>query len=71
MAAHADYLRDKLDEGAVIMFGPVADPAGPWGLGIVRAKDEAEARTLTDADPTVRSRLGFRYEILPMMSAVM
>ncbi|MBZ9763290.1 SRPBCC domain-containing protein [Mesorhizobium sp. CA8] len=71
MAAHADYLRGKLNEGAVILFGPVADPAGPWGLGIVRARDEAEVKALTDADPTVRSGRGFRYEILPMMSTIM
>lgn len=71
MKQHSDYLRGKLGEGGVILFGPVADPAGPWGLGIVRANDEAAVRALTDADPTVRSGLGFRYEILPMMTAVM
>ncbi len=71
MKQHSDYLRGKLGQGGVILFGPVADPAGPWGLGIVRADDEAAVRALTDGDPTVRSGLGFRYEILPMMIAVM
>ncbi|WP_246461160.1 YciI family protein [Mesorhizobium sangaii] len=60
-----------MGEGGVILFGPVADPAGPWGLGIVCADDEAAVGALTEADPTVRSGLGFRYEILPMMTAVM
>ncbi|WP_246673404.1 SRPBCC domain-containing protein [Mesorhizobium sp. B2-4-14] len=71
MKQHSDYLRGKLGEGGVILFGPVADPVGPWGLGIVRADDEAAVRELTEADPAVRSGLGFRYEILPMMTAVM
>jgi uncharacterized protein YndB with AHSA1/START domain len=70
MKDHSDYLRGKLGE-SVILFGPVADPAGPWGLGIMRADDEAGVRVLTDGDPTVRSGLGFRYEILPLMTVVM
>jgi hypothetical protein len=36
----------------------------------LRAGDEAEVKALTDGDPTVRSGLGFRYEFLPMISAV-
>lgn len=70
MKQHSDYLYRKLAEGRVLLFGPVADPAGPWGLGIVRAEDEQGARELTEADPTVRSGLGFRYEILPLITAV-
>jgi uncharacterized protein YndB with AHSA1/START domain len=71
MKRHSDYLREKLGEGSVVLFGPVADPAGPWGLGIMRANDGDEVKALTDGDPTIRSGLGFRYEILPMISAVM
>ncbi|MGX7872296.1 hypothetical protein ACVDG5_005020 [Mesorhizobium sp. ORM6] len=37
----------------------------------MRADNEAAVRELTEADPAVRSGLGFRYEILPMMTAVM
>ncbi|TPL00197.1 MULTISPECIES: YciI family protein [unclassified Mesorhizobium] len=71
MGRHADYLREKLREGVMIMAGPVADPAGPWGLLILRAGSEAEARPVTDGDPVSRSGLGFRYEILPMLSVIM
>lgn len=71
MDRHADYLRGKLAEGTMMLAGPVADPAGPWGLAILRVGTEAEARGLTDADPVVRSGQGFRYEILPLMSAIM
>jgi hypothetical protein len=68
MGRHADYLR-SLGPKAVV-FGPVLDPAGPWGLGVFEVEDEAELRRLLDADPTIGSGAGFRYEILPMMAAV-
>lgn len=71
MGRHADYLREKLREGVMIMAGPVADPAGPWGLLILRAGSEAEARAVTDGDPVSSSGRGFRYEILPMLSVIM
>jgi uncharacterized protein YndB with AHSA1/START domain len=71
MAEHADYWRGMLAEGKAVIFGPVADPVGVWGLCIVRANDEAAARALTDNDPTVRSARGFSFEIRPMLSAVL
>jgi hypothetical protein len=68
MGRHADYLR-SLGSKAVV-FGPVLDPKGPWGLGVFEVEDEAELRRLLDVDPTIVSGAGFRYEILPMMAAV-
>jgi uncharacterized protein YndB with AHSA1/START domain len=70
MRAHAGYWRGLLDQGKAIVYGPVADPQGPWGLGVLRAPDEDALRAISDADPAVQSRRGFRYEILPMMQAV-
>ncbi|TIS44395.1 SRPBCC domain-containing protein [Mesorhizobium sp.] len=71
MNAHADYLRGLLQDGMMMLAGPVADPAGPWGLLILRVRGEAEARAVTDGDPVSRSGRGFRYEILPMLSTIM
>jgi uncharacterized protein YciI len=71
MGRHADYLRGKLREGTMILAGPVADPAGPWGLLILRVGSEAEARVVTDGDPVSSSGRGFHYEILPMISAIL
>lgn len=68
MGEHAAYLCEKAAAGVVIAAGPVGDPKGAWGLGLVEVADEAEARALTDGDPVVRSGLGFRYEIFPLMS---
>jgi uncharacterized protein YndB with AHSA1/START domain len=71
MAEHAGYWRQMLADGKAVIFGPVADPAGAWGLGILRGKDEAAVRALADNDPTIRSGRGFRFEILPMLSGVL
>jgi uncharacterized protein YndB with AHSA1/START domain len=70
MQAHAAYWRGHLKTGAVIVFGPVADPKGSWGMGVVRATGEAEVHAFEAQDPVILSGRGFRYEILPMPNAV-
>jgi uncharacterized protein YndB with AHSA1/START domain len=70
MRAHATYWRGLLAEGNAIIFGPVADPAGAWGLGVLRAANDEALHALRDGDPAIRSGRGFRYEVLPMMRAV-
>jgi uncharacterized protein YciI len=66
MQAHAGYWAAEMAEGNVLLFGPVADPSGDWGVGIVRAPDEAAVHRMEAGDPAVRSGFGFRYEVLPM-----
>lgn len=70
MQEHVVYWTGKMEAGSAVVFGPVADPKGPWGLGVIRAKDEAEVREFEAGDPAIRSNLGFRYEVLPMLQAV-
>jgi uncharacterized protein YciI len=53
MGKHAAYWRDQLDHGRVIVFGPVMDPAGVWGLGVLETEDEAAAHGLVLADPVI------------------
>jgi len=69
MQEHGLYWRGKLAEGIAIAFGPVLDPKGPWGLGLLKAKDEAEIRAFESADPA-KTKLGMHYEILPMFTLV-
>jgi uncharacterized protein YciI len=71
MAAHAAYWRDHAEAGRAVIFGPVLEPAGPWGLGIVEADDRAQVEALTAADPVVQAGLGMAYDIHPMMSAIL
>ncbi len=70
MNAHAAFWRELTEKGTCLIFGPVLDPKGPWGLGIVEAEDEAAARGLFAEDPTVREGLN-RIEIAPIRVAGM
>jgi uncharacterized protein YndB with AHSA1/START domain len=70
MRNHAAYWRDLLRKDVAVVFGPVADPGGAWGVGIVRADDEERVQALRDGDPVILSGRGFSYEILPMLRAV-
>jgi uncharacterized protein YndB with AHSA1/START domain len=70
MQAHAAYWRVKLAEGAAIAFGPVADPAGGYGLGILAVPDEATLRAFQAADPAIVAKIGLRYETTPMVTVV-
>ena len=70
MLAHVGYWKDQLAQGKAIVFGPVADPDGDWGAGIVRAPDRAGVEALRDSDPAILFGRGFRYEILPFVQLV-
>jgi uncharacterized protein YndB with AHSA1/START domain len=70
MKAHAGYWRTQADAGIGIVAGPVGDPKGPYGIGVVRVDDEKELRPLLDADPVIRANVGMRWETLPMMGAI-
>lgn len=70
MGRHGAYLRQWAEEGSAILFGPVNDPKGPWGLGIFDVEDEAKMQAIAAQDPIIQANTGFSYEILPMMQAV-
>ena len=42
MHEHVAYWTDLLGKGKAIAFGPVMDPKGPWGVGIVSVSDQEE-----------------------------
>jgi uncharacterized protein YciI len=70
MAQHAAYWRELTRAGTAVAFGPVLDPAGVYGLAVVRAIDDAEAQRVAAADPVIRAEAGFRFDIAPMMALV-
>jgi uncharacterized protein len=53
MGRHADYWKRFIDSGQMVVFGPVLDSTGSWGLGVVEAEDEDELRAFAAGDPVV------------------
>jgi uncharacterized protein YndB with AHSA1/START domain len=70
MRMHSVYWRGKLAEGKVVAIGPVADPAGGWGVGILRVGNAQEVPGLTENDPVMLADKGFRIEVFPMPNAI-
>ena len=53
MAEHMEYWERLLADGTVLVYGPVADPEGMWGMGVLRATDRAEVLAIGERDPSV------------------
>lgn len=70
MKEHAGYLRAFAAKGWAVAFGPVADPAGTYGVGIWEVPDGTDVAAISSDDPVIKSGLGFRYEIHPMPGLV-
>ena len=70
MSEHVAYWTGQAEEGHVLAFGPVADPAGLYGIAIVLAEDGEEAERIRDGDPALTSPHGFRTELTPMVVLV-
>jgi len=58
MARHAAYWRPWVESGQMVIFGPVLDSSGSWGLGVVEADDEEELRAFAARDPVVTTGTG-------------
>lgn len=65
MQDHVAYWTDQRDKGVALIFGPVLDPQGVFGVGIIETTDDASAQQLSAEDPAVKPGLQ-RTEIYPM-----
>ena len=65
MQEHITYWQDLLAKGICIVYGPVFDPVGPYGIGIIGVDDEAIVNDIQINDPSVKRGLN-RFEIYPM-----
>ena len=69
MGRHVAYWQELIDGGTALVFGPVTDPAGAWGLAVLEAESDEKVRALGNADPAVASGLA-RFEVCPMPGAI-
>lgn len=70
MREHIAHWTKAMEQGIVIAFGPVADPKGFWGVGIVQVEDEKQLEEFTANDPVILAGLGFKHEAYPMPQIV-
>ncbi len=53
MVTHAAYYQELMKAGRIVVYGPVRDSTGAWGLGVLQGENEDEVRGLVEADPAV------------------
>jgi uncharacterized protein YciI len=63
MLAHVDYWKKYMEEGIMLVFGPVMDPKGIYGVGILSVDDESQLEALAANDPAVVLN---NYELYPI-----
>ena len=68
MAEHMEYWQELLTAGRVVVYGPVADPEGVWGMGVLRAADRAEVLAIGERDPSVTAGVN-TFEVFEIMGA--
>lgn len=67
MDQHVAYWKKYMDEGTAIVFGPVLDPKGVYGFGILSVDDEDQVNAFIRNDPAARIN---SYEYYPMLAIV-
>jgi uncharacterized protein len=67
MGRHAAHWQPLIDSGQMVVFGPILDSTGSWGLGVIEAEDEDELRAFAAGDPVVTTQTG-RIELGRMLA---
>lgn len=67
MQQHLAYWRDLMDKGMVIVFGPVMDPKGAYGFGVIEVENEEQVHAFIANDPASKINT---YEFYPMRAII-
>jgi uncharacterized protein len=67
MQQHSAYWRGFMEKGIVLVFGPVLDPTGVYGLGIIAAENEDQVKAFIAGDPAIAINT---YEFFQMLAVV-
>ena len=65
MKNHSKYWMEFMKEGILLIYGPVSDPKGTYGMAVVEIEDENQIPSMIANDPAVINNLG-TYEYYPM-----
>jgi uncharacterized protein YciI len=66
MQEHSGYWGRLIAERTVVVYGPVMDPAGTYGIAVIEVADREAAQKIASGDPVTISQAGFRFELHPM-----
>jgi uncharacterized protein YciI len=53
MQRHAMYWRAFQNQGKLVVYGPVTDPAGAFGMGVACVENEEELKQFVAGDPAL------------------
>ncbi len=67
MSDHSAYWKDLLEKEICVVYGPVFDPKGMFGIGIVGVENENQINSIIENDPA--EKLG-KYEFYQMRAIV-
>lgn len=70
MQRHVAYWTELAETGVALLFGPVSDPAGSYGIGIVEVEQEQQVAVLTANDPVTKLGGQFKHEAYVMPRVV-
>lgn len=62
MQDHIAYWQKLSNRKIAIIFGPVMDPSGVYGIAIIEAENEHAVEEISAEDPVIKARIGFRSE---------
>ncbi len=65
MDGHFAYWQDLMRREVALAYGPVLDPADPWGLGLLDLDEERAARAVGEDDPAVQAGI-CTFEVFPI-----
>ena len=57
MNAHKDYWMQLFERRKVIVYGPVFDPGGVYGMAVLDVESEEEGNSVKNNDPAVSSTI--------------
>lgn len=64
MTQHVAYVRGYFERGSVLLYGPVLDPEGSFGIAVLEM-EEAEMKEFVAGDPTISAGLN-TFSVAPM-----
>ena len=65
MQQHMEYWKALTNQKNAILYGPVFDPKGMYGMAVIEVNDERKADEIAKRYPALLSKM-CSYELIPM-----